>query len=184
MAVVEVRAGNTTVILQLDLAIRVERRPPYVLEKHTVVETNAANIFRGPLLYALPRSFLVDSQAPYDDGVGLLPAGQAHGQNNFLFGAGPWSFALVIANDSNVSADLHYKPAASPNPSVPPRGQGIFAAALVPGAIQAKARKLTAGEWPQIQPGDYLNSRGAGYTCPPGASGGPPSSQYTSAWAG
>lgn len=40
-------AGKSTVTLTLPLKIRVARRPPYLLDATTAIDTNAANIYRG-----------------------------------------------------------------------------------------------------------------------------------------
>jgi hypothetical protein len=82
--------------------------PPYALNATTTLATNAANVYRGPVLYAAPRDFTLDHSKPYDDTSSLLPVGQAHGQDNYLLGTGDWSYVssqailhvLVISGSS------------------------------------------------------------------------------------
>ena len=49
MAVVELPAGQSTVVISFELAIRVERRAPYVLSKTSSWDANAATVHRGPV---------------------------------------------------------------------------------------------------------------------------------------
>eukprot|EP01052_Picozoa_sp_SAG31_P054245 SAG31_NODE_14331_length_813_cov_1.082633_1_plen_186_part_10 len=55
MHAISVVAGSSTVTLTLPLKIRVTRRPAYAINATATIDTNAANIYRGPLLYAVPR---------------------------------------------------------------------------------------------------------------------------------
>lgn len=120
------------------------------------VDTNAANIYVGPILYAAPRDFTLDHSKPYDDMPGLLPVGQAHGQNNYLLGTGNWSYALRISDDSTPENDLVYETVDVP---APPKGQGHFSAFLVPGHIKAKAQLLDQELWGYAQ--NEYGGRGA-----------------------
>ena len=61
---------RSTVTLTLPLEIRVTRRAPYAINASHSVDTNAANIYRGPVLYAAPRDFTLDHAKPYDDAPG------------------------------------------------------------------------------------------------------------------
>merc|ERR1712232_1452060 len=123
------------------MEIRVQRRPPYRLTRTSTTPASAANIFRGPLLYALPRNFTRDHSAPYDDGPGLLPEGQAHGENQYLLGEGDWTYALHISNDKSLKNDLQFFSKTMP---ALPRGQGPFAESLVPVRITAKGYRLNS----------------------------------------
>ena len=120
------------------------------------VDTNAANVYVGPVLYAAPRDFTLDHSKPYDDTPGLLPVGQAHGQNNYLLGTGNWSYALRISDDSTPENDLVYETVDVP---APPKGQGQFSAYLVPGHIKAKAQMLDQEQWGYAQ--NEYGGRGA-----------------------
>lgn len=153
---VAVAAGSSTLTLTLPLAIRVVRRPPYAINATYSVDTNAANIYRGPLLYAAPRDFTMDHSKPYDDSPGLLPVGQAHGQNNYLLGTGNWSYALRISDDSAPEKDLTF---VAVDVQAPPKGQGPFSPFFVPGHIKAKAQLLDNEEWGYAQ--DEYGGRGA-----------------------
>ena len=62
--------------------VRVERRPAYILDSKTVWDSRSANVFRGPVMFGLPRTFKLDHKDPIDDGPGLLPLGQAHGRRS------------------------------------------------------------------------------------------------------
>ena len=75
--------------------------------------------------------------------AGLLPVGQAHGQDNYLLGTGDWTHALRISDDSNPGKDLSYVAVDAP---APPKGQGPFSAYLVPGHIKAKAQLLPVSQ--------------------------------------
>ena len=164
MVSVEIPAGNEIrVEIVLALLIRVERRAPYILSQNETWSSNAATIHRGPLLFAVPRDFVLDHSEPYDDGPDLLPVGHAHGQNNFLLGTGNWRLALRISNDDDPSPmELEYVDLDVP---APPKGQGIFSPFLVPGGIRAKAQQLPAGMWQAVGKGTYLHGRGAEYNC-------------------
>jgi len=153
---VAVAAGSSTLTLTLPLKIRIERRPAYALNATTTVTTNAANVYRGPVLYAAPRDFTLDHSKPYDDTPSLLPVGQAHGQNNYLLGMGNWSYALRISDDTAPEKDMTYEQVDVP---APPQGQGQFSAFLVPGHIKAKAQLLDDATWGYAQ-GEY-GGRGA-----------------------
>jgi hypothetical protein len=144
MHAVPIAAGSSTVTLTLPLKVRVVRRPAYAINASYSVDTNAANIYVGPVLYAAPRDFTLDHSKPYDDTPSLLPVGQAHGQNNYLLGTGNWSFALRISDDSTPEKDLSYE---TRNVPAPPKGQGQFSAFLVPGHVKAKAQLLGQDEW-------------------------------------
>merc|ERR1711871_154493 len=96
---VNLPAGVSHLVLHLPMEIRIERRPPYRLTPTQSVDTLSANIYRGPLLYALSRDFSRDHSAPYDDDPSLLPAGQAHGENQYLLGTGRWTYALRVNDD-------------------------------------------------------------------------------------
>lgn len=180
MVTVEIPAGKgTRVEIILDLSIRIERRAPYILSKNRTFNSNAATIHRGPLLYAVPRDFVLDHSKPWDDGPGLLPVGQAHGRNNFLLGTGNWQLALRVSDDDHPSAlELEYAELDVP---VPPKGQGIFSPFLVPGGIRARAQKLPPGMWWAVGKGEYLHGRGAGYKCSNGTTS---IKNYTCQWAG
>lgn len=143
MASASLKAGVNTVTLTLPLQIRVVRRPAYLLSANSTIERNAATVWRGPLLYAVPRDFTLIHDNPYDDRPGLFPVGQAHGQQNLLLGTGSWAHALRISDDDNPGKDLAY--VAAPNAPTPPKGQGPFSSFLVPGYIKAKAQLLP--EW-------------------------------------
>lgn len=97
MASVSLEAGASTVVLTLPMEIRVVRRLPYLLSQNTSVDTNAANVYRGPLLYAIARDYTLAHDTPYDEAPSLLPIGQAHGQSNELLGTGDWKYALRIS---------------------------------------------------------------------------------------
>ncbi len=144
MHAVPIAAGSSIVTLTLPLKVRVVRRPAYAINASYSVETNAANVYVGPVLYAAPRDFTLDHSKPYDDVPGLLPVGQAHGQNNYLLGTGNWSFALRISDDSTPEKDLTYETVKVP---APPKGQGQFSAFLVPGHVKAKAQLLDQDQW-------------------------------------
>eukprot|EP01051_Picozoa_sp_SAG22_P002134 SAG22_NODE_93_length_20834_cov_27.179503_12_plen_294_part_00 len=174
MALLALPAGKSTVTLTLPLKIRVSRRPAYALDANTSLDTNAANIYRGPVLYALARDFVLDHSKPYDDAAGLLPVGQAHGQDNYLLGTGNWSFAVRLSDDTKPEADLVWVP--TPNVPSPPKGQGIFSAYLAPGHIRAKAQVLT--DWPYI--GKEYGGRGSPTKCEKGTS----IPGYSKVWAG
>ena len=179
MAVIEVPAGNgTRVELTVDLAIRIERRQPYILSRNRTWDSNAATVHRGPLLFAIPRDFVLDHSVPFDDeDPALLPVGQAHGQNNFLLGTGNWTLALRVSDDANLREELVYVDLDVPEP---PKGQGIFSPFLVPGGIRGKAQVLPLGAWRAVQKDTYLNGRGAEYTCGNGTS----IKSYTCQWSG
>ena len=97
MASVPLKAGQSTVTLTLPMEIRVVRRLPYLISENTSVDTNAANVYRGPLLYAIARDYTLAHDTPYDEAPSLLPIGQAHGQSNELLGTGDWKYALRIS---------------------------------------------------------------------------------------
>ena len=162
MAKVAVPAGATKVVLSLPLEVRVERRPPYILTRSLNAPANAANIFRGPVMFGLPRDFTLDHAPPYDDSPTRLPVGQAHGQNNYLLGTGNWTYALQIKDDKNPGADLVYAAQSVP---APPKGQGVFSPFLSPGVIHAKASLLPKALWDSVKSG-----RGADATCAKGTS--------------
>ena len=180
MVSVEIPAGNEIrVEIVLALLIRVERRAPYILSQNETWSSNAATIHRGPLLFAVPRDFVLDHSEPYDDGPDLLPVGHAHGQNNFLLGTGNWRLALRISNDDDPSPmELEYVDLDVP---APPKGQGIFSPFLVPGGIRAKAQQLPAGMWQAVGKGTYLHGRGAEYKCSNGTTS---IKGYTCQWSG
>ena len=195
---------STTVTLTLPLTIRVARRPAYALNASVSVDTNAANVFRGPLLYAIARDFVLDHSKPYDDAPGLLPIGQAHGQvnsvinnlinhnvikyngndgtgndqhfgqDNYLLGTGNWSYAIRINDDSAPEKDLTY--VTVDGALAPPKGQGPFSAYLAPGHIKAKAQFLP--DWGFIH--DEYGGRGAPSKCEKGTS----IPNYEKVWAG
>jgi hypothetical protein len=168
MTVVEVPAGNgTRVQLSLELKIRIERQLPYILTKNRSWDSNAATVHRGPLLFAVPRDFVIDHSKPFDEAPDLLPVGQAHGRNNFLLGTGNWTLALRVSDDNNLRSELEYVDLDVPTP---PKGQGIFSPFLVPGGIRAKAQVLPLGAWQAVQTDAYLDGRGAAYTCTNGTS--------------
>ena len=179
MATVDIPAGNgTRVQLSLELEVRVERSLPYILTKTRTHDSNAATVHRGPLLFAVPRDFVIDHGKPYDEAPSLLPLGQAHGRNNFLLGTGNWTLALRVSDDANPRDDLEYVDLDVP---APPEGQGIFSPFLVPGGIRAKAVLLPRGAWQTVQNGTYLNGRGAAYTCTNGSTS---IKDYTCQWSG
>ena len=139
LATVTLPSGSATVTFSLPMAIRVVRRPP----------TNAANIYRGPLLYALPVGYELETSEPYDQKPGRLPLGQGHGQNYYYKGDtknNSWAAALVLGDDANPAKDMRYVDRRATVHS-PPKGQGVFQTALVPGAIAAKVRALPASIW-------------------------------------
>lgn len=156
MHAVPIAAGSSTVTLTLPLKVRVARRPAYAINASHSVDTKAANVYVGPVLYAAPRDFTLDHSKPYDDTPGLLPVGQAHGQNNYLLGTGNWSFALRISDDSAPERDLIYE---TVNVPAPPKGQGQFSAFLVPGHVKAKAQLLDQNHWGYAQ--NEYGGRGA-----------------------
>lgn len=171
---IKLPTGNSTVTLELPMEIRVERTKPYLLTSpdcdtngsmygrkqcfpglNLTHDAQAVNIFRGPLLYALPLPYSHDSgnsscenctgqQAgrAYDDGPDLLPRGQGHGQNNYLVRNGPWQYALRIDDDQQ-----HGMTFVQRSVPEPPAGQGPWALDLVPGGIRARVQLLPPGTW-------------------------------------
>eukprot|EP00656_Telonema_subtile_P012443 TRINITY_DN16266_c0_g1_i3.p1 TRINITY_DN16266_c0_g1~~TRINITY_DN16266_c0_g1_i3.p1 ORF type:complete len:778 (-),score=153.24 TRINITY_DN16266_c0_g1_i3:294-2627(-) len=171
---VELPEGASTLTLTLPMSVRVVRRPEYLLNETVSVDTNAANVLRGPVVYAISRDFQLDHSSPYDEGPQLQPVGQPHGQDNYLLGTGDWAYALRVANDSAPGVDLVYVPT---TPAVPPKGQGPFSAFLSPGFIKAKAQLVPS--WNYIS-SEYDGARGAPRTCESGTS----IKNYTAVWAG
>jgi len=154
---VPVAAGSSRLTLQLPMEIRVERRPAYRLTPNETVDTMAANIYRGPLLYALSRESTRDPKATYEEGASLLPAGQAHGENEYLLGTGSWTYALRISDDKAPGADMHFEQKSMPEL---PLGQGPFAETLAPGRITVKGQLLDGSAWDILHEG-----RGAAVKC-------------------
>jgi DUF1680 family protein len=64
MAKVTVPRGSSSWTLNLPMKIRVARRPAYKLNASVEIDTNAANIYRGPVLYAIARDFTLDHSKP------------------------------------------------------------------------------------------------------------------------
>ena len=173
---VAVAAGSSTLTLTLPMEIRVARRPAYAINATVSVATNAANVYRGPLLYAIARDFILDHAKPYKDGPALLPIGQAHGQDNYLLGTGSWNYALRISDDTAPAEDLTYVAVDAPEP---PKGQGPFSAFLVPGHIKAKAQIVA--DWGCAE--TEYGGRGAPHGCSiPEPHKSIP--DYTAVWAG
>ena len=173
MQKVKIPAGSHGVSIVLPMKIRLERRPPYFPSMRIAVPTNAATILRGPIVYALPRNFVLDHGMVFDDDDGNLPINQAHGQNNYLLGTGPWRYALVIEDDANVEADINHQ-CLPPKPL--PVGQGPFAESLTSDRIIAKAIILSNDEWDVQRSG-----RGHVTQC---AAGSTSIEQYNTSWAG
>ena len=136
--------GRCNVTLTLPMHVRVERRPAYRMSANVSVDTNAAVIYRGPLLYAMPRAYVADLGEPY--GVDKEQA-----RNHVLLGTGDWRWAVRINNDKNPEADLRYVPNDAAPKALPP-GQGPFAPSLVPGGIRAMVQLLPDMLWKPVQP--------------------------------
>jgi len=173
MHALKIPAGSHAISLLLPMKIRIERRPPNLPFPGVAVPTNAATILRGPLVYAMPREYVLDVGMVFDNEDSNSPVGQAQGQNSYLLGTGPWRYALVIEEDTNADADLkhQYHP-----PSPLPHGQGPFAESLVPDRIIAKATLLPREEWDVQRSG-----RGHVVEC---ATGSTSIDHYNTSWAG
>eukprot|EP01051_Picozoa_sp_SAG22_P002041 SAG22_NODE_86_length_21440_cov_288.248700_28_plen_301_part_00 len=166
MQALKLEPGCCNVTLALPMRVRVARRPAYRLSANVSADTNAVNIFRGPLLYAMPRSYVTDLGEPY--GVDKQQA-----RNHVLLGTGDWRWAVRINDDTNPEADLRYVP----NDAAPkdlPAGQGPFALSLAPGSIRAMAQLLPDSLWMPVQPPPNASHSASLNPAPPGIGRGAP----------
>lgn len=133
-------AGKSKVELVLPMPPRFEQ---------THAGDGSVVVMRGPIVYALQRTVRAhDATNIYDNGSGLLPYGQPHGQNNYILGAGEWRYAL---NGSSPAA-LTLVPRTQ-QPPAPPKGQGVFSPSLVPAPmIAVDAFVLNASSWGERVP--------------------------------
>ena len=166
MQALKLEPGRCNVALTLPMHVRVERRPAYRLSANVSVDTNAVNIFRGPLLYAMPRTYVIDLGEPYG-----LDKEQA--RNHVLLGTGDWRWALRINDDTNPEADLRYVPNDA-TPKELPAGQGPFALSLASGNIRAMAQLLPDSLWLPVQPPPNASHSAGLRPAPPGVGRGAP----------
>ena len=144
MQALQLEPGRCNVTLTFPMRVRVERRPAYRLSANVSVDTNAAVIYRGPLLYAMPRTYLTDLGEPYG-------ADKEQARNHVLLGTGDWRWAVRVNDDTKPEADLRYVPSGAAPKDLPP-GQGPFAQSLAPGGIRAMAQLLPDSVWMPVQP--------------------------------
>ena len=180
------RSGHCHVVLRLPMRVRIERRGPYRISANVSVDTNTAAVYRGPLLFSIPRSYALDLGTPYG-------ADKAQARNHVLLGEGDWRFAIELNDDMVPEADLRYATAAV-GPIIP--GQGIFAENLVPSRIQARAILLPDSVWLPVQPPANASHSPSLRPAPPGVGRGAPftcinhnvsqlnGSDYTCVWTG
>jgi hypothetical protein len=157
-------AGECHITLQLPMRLRIQRRAPYRLSANVSVDTNTATVYRGPLLFSIPRSYQVDRGTPYG-------ADKARARNHVLLGEGDWRFALHLRDDTNPEADLHYAPVPT---ELPPPGQGLFALDFAPGQIRARAQLLPDTVWQPVQPPPNASHSPSLRPAPPGVGRGAP----------
>jgi hypothetical protein len=189
-------AGDSVISVSLPMKIRVATGKGYqVLPSPTPrVGTGAVNVFRGPLLYALPLQFTLDSKYPFDNNstgrsgtsngtfsTTLFPTGQDHGINHYLLSKN-WRFALVL-DDAKPDDSLRFVSGrGGSNLHSLPEGQGPFSRALVPVALSARVVALSPAEWPdgptKWNSATWNTVKG---TCSKGSTSVP---QYNTSWVG
>lgn len=182
MFAVWLEAGDTDVLLTLPMNVRIERRAPYQVDPPPAppVDSRAVNVWRGPLLYAMPRSFVRDSRNNQQEESGLLPEGQLHSWNHYLLGTGEWRYALVIGNADRAESDFEVVDMLRTAPK-PPKGQGPFAEALVPVALRAKFAPVRPEAWDlKHKRTAQTGNEGLAQTCLRGTTS---IANYTTGWA-
>ncbi|GBG31472.1 Hypothetical Protein FCC1311_076962 [Hondaea fermentalgiana] len=181
MFTVNLEAGDSEVLLSLPMRVRVERRDPYQLHPPPAppLNTMTANVWHGPLMYAIPRGYVRDSRRNRIEIPGLLPEGQVHSWDHYLLGVGEWRHALIIDDESRPDESFKFiDRARSLSPA--PDGQGPFAEALVPSALRARVVALTPEAW-DIKANDVGGPNGKARTCLRGTSS---IDDYLTGWAG